>query len=47
LEDELRLALSKAGIQPPPIDHVQHYGGILPQQHEIVEKVIRGEGVAP
>ena len=46
LEDELRLALSKAGIQPPPIDHVRHYGGILPQQAEIVEMVLSGEEVA-
>jgi pyruvate/2-oxoacid:ferredoxin oxidoreductase alpha subunit len=46
LEDELRLALSKAGIHPPPIDHVRHYGGILPQQAEIVEMVLGGEEVA-
>jgi len=46
LEDELRLALSHAGIAPPPIDHVRHYGGILPQQGEIVEEVLRGEEVA-
>jgi pyruvate/2-oxoacid:ferredoxin oxidoreductase alpha subunit/NAD-dependent dihydropyrimidine dehydrogenase PreA subunit len=38
LEDEMRLALSHAGVnQPPPIERLQHYGGILPQQHEIVE----------
>jgi pyruvate/2-oxoacid:ferredoxin oxidoreductase alpha subunit/NAD-dependent dihydropyrimidine dehydrogenase PreA subunit len=47
LEDELRLALSKADIAPPRIDHVRHFGGILPQQAEIVEKVLEGEGVAP
>jgi pyruvate/2-oxoacid:ferredoxin oxidoreductase alpha subunit len=46
LEDELRLALSKAGIEPPPIDHVRHFGGILPQQVEIVDKVLEGEEVA-
>jgi pyruvate/2-oxoacid:ferredoxin oxidoreductase alpha subunit/NAD-dependent dihydropyrimidine dehydrogenase PreA subunit len=45
LEDELRLALSHAGIAPPPIDHVQHYGGILPQQGEVVEAVLKGEEV--
>jgi pyruvate/2-oxoacid:ferredoxin oxidoreductase alpha subunit/NAD-dependent dihydropyrimidine dehydrogenase PreA subunit len=45
LEDELRLALSHAGIAPPPIDHVRHYGGILPQQGEVVEAVLRGEEV--
>jgi pyruvate/2-oxoacid:ferredoxin oxidoreductase alpha subunit len=41
LEDELRLALSHAGIHTPPaIDHVRHFGGVLPQQQEIVEKVM-------
>ncbi len=40
LEDELRLALNKAGIKDhPPINSVNRFGGILPQQHEIVEKV--------
>jgi pyruvate/2-oxoacid:ferredoxin oxidoreductase alpha subunit len=46
LEDEMRLALSKADIHPPPIDHVRHYGGVLPQQAEIVDKVLQGEEVA-
>jgi 2-oxoisovalerate ferredoxin oxidoreductase alpha subunit len=46
LEDELRLALSKAGIHPPAIEHVRHFGGILPQQGEIVEVVRKGEEVA-
>jgi pyruvate/2-oxoacid:ferredoxin oxidoreductase alpha subunit len=46
LEDELRLALSKADVTPPPIDHVRHFGGILPQQAEIVAKVLGGEEVA-
>jgi pyruvate/2-oxoacid:ferredoxin oxidoreductase alpha subunit/NAD-dependent dihydropyrimidine dehydrogenase PreA subunit len=51
LEDELRLAVSRAGLRLPPIDTVQHYGGVLPQQHEIVERVLHpvrpsaGEGV--
>ena len=41
LEDEMRLALSHADVgQPPPIDHVRHYGGILPQQKEIVDRVL-------
>lgn len=40
LEDELRLALDHADVPRPPIDHVQRYGGILPQQSEIVEKVL-------
>jgi pyruvate/2-oxoacid:ferredoxin oxidoreductase alpha subunit/NAD-dependent dihydropyrimidine dehydrogenase PreA subunit len=39
LEDELRLALSRAGIPTPPIDHVRHRGGVLPAQAEIVERV--------
>ncbi|MFC1791870.1 hypothetical protein ACFL0I_05360 [Gemmatimonadota bacterium] len=59
LEDELRLALSKADIHPPPIVHQRglhrhhlphcgrHFGGILPQQGEIVERVLQGEEVAP
>ena len=46
LEDELRLALSKAGIAPPTIDHVRHFGGILPQQDEVVEMVLKGKEVA-
>ena len=47
LEDELRLAVSKAGLRLPPIDHVRHYGGVLPQQDEIVARVLAGarEGV--
>lgn len=40
LEDELRLALSYAGIDNPPvIHHLQHYGGILPQMEEIIDRV--------
>jgi len=46
LEDEMRLALSKADVAPPPIDHVRHFGGILPQQEEIVQKVLAGVEVA-
>jgi pyruvate/2-oxoacid:ferredoxin oxidoreductase alpha subunit len=42
IEDELRLALSHAGIAPPPIDHVRHMGGVLPQPDEIVERVLGG-----
>ena len=46
LEDELRLALSLAGVhQPPTIEHVQRYGGVLPQQREIVERVLAREEV--
>ncbi len=40
LEDEVRLSLSHAGVtQLPPITRVRHGGGVLPQQHEIVEAV--------
>jgi pyruvate/2-oxoacid:ferredoxin oxidoreductase alpha subunit len=40
LEDEMRLALSYNWPDAlPPIDHIQRYGGVLPQAHEIVEKV--------
>jgi pyruvate/2-oxoacid:ferredoxin oxidoreductase alpha subunit/NAD-dependent dihydropyrimidine dehydrogenase PreA subunit len=42
LEDELRLALSHAGLACPPITPVQRYGGILPQQSEIVAGVLKG-----
>ncbi len=46
LEDELRLALSHAGLPTPPIQRVQRYGGILPQQGEIIDGVLQGEEVA-
>jgi pyruvate/2-oxoacid:ferredoxin oxidoreductase alpha subunit/ferredoxin len=47
LEDELRIALSNAGIRDyPEIEHVRHYGGMLPQQDEIVAKVLAGNEVA-
>jgi pyruvate/2-oxoacid:ferredoxin oxidoreductase alpha subunit len=46
LEDELRLAVSKAGLQPPPIDNVRRRGGVLPQQAEIVERVLLGTSSA-
>jgi pyruvate/2-oxoacid:ferredoxin oxidoreductase alpha subunit/NAD-dependent dihydropyrimidine dehydrogenase PreA subunit len=39
LEDELRLALSHAGATAPRIEHLRHYGGVLPQQEEIVAKI--------
>jgi len=49
LEDEMRLAISHAGVHAPPaIDHVRRFGGILPQQREIVDRVrtVEGKGVA-
>jgi pyruvate/2-oxoacid:ferredoxin oxidoreductase alpha subunit/NAD-dependent dihydropyrimidine dehydrogenase PreA subunit len=46
LEDELRLALSRAGVtQLPEIDHVRRYGGVLPQQQEIVKRVLAKQEV--
>ena len=46
LEDEVRLALSHAGVHaPPPISHVRRMGGILPQQREIVQHVLSLEEV--
>jgi pyruvate/2-oxoacid:ferredoxin oxidoreductase alpha subunit len=39
LEDELRLALSHAGITPPPISSVHRYGGVLPSQAEILDAI--------
>ena len=46
LEDELRLALSHAGLACPPLESVQRYGGILPQQDEIVARICSSEKVA-
>jgi pyruvate/2-oxoacid:ferredoxin oxidoreductase alpha subunit/ferredoxin len=49
LEDELRLALSHAGVPPVEIGHVRRLGGNLPAEREIVEAVrraARGEGAA-
>lgn len=41
LEDELRLAMSHSGMRmPATFASVQHYGGVLPQAREIVEKAI-------
>ncbi len=46
LEDEMRLALSHAGVTAlPPIDHVRHYGGVLPQKQEIADKLTAMAGV--
>jgi len=41
LEDEMRLAISHSGVaHVPPIEHVRTMGGLLPQQPEIVERVL-------
>jgi pyruvate/2-oxoacid:ferredoxin oxidoreductase alpha subunit/NAD-dependent dihydropyrimidine dehydrogenase PreA subunit len=42
LEDELRLAMSRAKTRMLPILRVNHYGGILPSHDEIVERAVRG-----
>lgn len=43
LEDELRLALSHAGVPDvPAIESVRRAGGILPQQEEILRRVREG-----
>ena len=40
IENELRLALSKAGVEKlPPISAVRSFGGLLPQQTDVVEHV--------
>jgi pyruvate/2-oxoacid:ferredoxin oxidoreductase alpha subunit/NAD-dependent dihydropyrimidine dehydrogenase PreA subunit len=39
IEDELRLALSHEGLAVP-IDHLRHYGGVLPRTAEIVDRVL-------
>ncbi len=44
LEDELRLALSHAQQPFHRIENVRHFGGVLPQQGEIVEKIVGLEG---
>lgn len=40
LEDELRLALSHAGFNPPRLEHVRRHGGILPSQREILNQLL-------
>ncbi|RMG68998.1 MAG: 3-methyl-2-oxobutanoate dehydrogenase subunit VorB [Calditrichaeota bacterium] len=48
LEDELRLALGREEIVPhPPIHHIRHYGGVLPQVSEIVQAVLEEKEVEP
>ncbi len=43
LEDELRLALSHAGVAPPRIESVRRLGGVLPSTEEIVDAVLAKE----
>jgi pyruvate/2-oxoacid:ferredoxin oxidoreductase alpha subunit len=40
LEDELRLALSHAGVVPPPIQSIRRMGGVLPSVDAIVQGVL-------
>jgi len=40
LEDELRLALSHAGVRVPPIASLRHQGGVLPSTSEVVEHAL-------
>lgn len=46
LEDELRLAVSIAGLRLPPITHVRRMGGMLPQAPEIIAAATAGQEVA-
>ena len=49
LEDEVRLALSLAGLATPRLAHLRRYGGVLPTVEEIEEaalEVARAQGVA-
>ena len=49
LEDEVRLALSRAGLVTPRLAHLRRYGGVLPTVAEIEEaalEVARAQGVA-
>lgn len=40
IEDEMRLALSHRGVgELPPVHRIQRYGGVLPQQRDIVDRV--------
>jgi len=40
IENELRLSLNLAGVEKlPPITHVRRFGGLLPQQNEVVDHV--------
>jgi len=39
LEDEMRLAISRAGLKTPAIERLNRYGGVLPSHGEIVGRV--------
>lgn len=44
LEDEVRLATSRAGLATPRIQSIQRYGGVLPARSEIVRAVLGEPG---
>jgi pyruvate/2-oxoacid:ferredoxin oxidoreductase alpha subunit/NAD-dependent dihydropyrimidine dehydrogenase PreA subunit len=46
LEDELRLALSHAGVMVPQLESLRSYGGVLPAEEAIVDTVLRGARAA-
>ena len=46
LEDEMRLALSRAGFAPHlSIEAVERYGGVLPSTDSVVQHVLEAEEV--
>lgn len=45
LEDEMRLALSHANVECPDVESIRHFGGVLPQKDEIVQRVIASQEV--
>lgn len=47
LEDEMRLALSHAGVTAPSIHHLRRMGGVVPQVREIVELVRQAASHGP
>ncbi|MFZ5495909.1 MAG: 3-methyl-2-oxobutanoate dehydrogenase subunit VorB [Verrucomicrobiota bacterium] len=46
LEDEVRLALSHAGLAAPPVTAVRRHGGILPAESEILHALLRAQEAA-
>lgn len=46
LEDEVRLAVSHAGLTLPPITAVRRHGGILPAESEILHALLREQEVS-
>jgi pyruvate/2-oxoacid:ferredoxin oxidoreductase alpha subunit len=45
LEDELRLAMSHAGVALPRIARVRRMGGVLPSKQEIIDRILALEEV--